>query len=145
MIIACPNCSTRSVLPPELAGPDGARVRCPACGHRYVVDAAGVVHVVVADSVPPAPEAGGGPELGAAIALAALRALDQPTGTLASAALRKRLFAEHGAALLDAFDAGTPGEAPAAAEFRAALHRLTGVDLGAAVPAAKTAPGDPPA
>lgn len=37
MTIHCPHCSTGYLLPDELLGPRGARVRCPACAEMFVV------------------------------------------------------------------------------------------------------------
>jgi len=38
-IVSCPACSTGYILPAELIGSGGARVRCPQCGHSFVVEA----------------------------------------------------------------------------------------------------------
>ncbi len=35
--VACPNCSTRYLLPDHLMGPGGARVHCPTCGRTFSV------------------------------------------------------------------------------------------------------------
>lgn len=37
-IVACPACSTGYILPEELIGSGGARVRCPQCGRTFVVE-----------------------------------------------------------------------------------------------------------
>ena len=41
MIIACPHCSTGYLLPENLMGPGGARVRCPRCQQVFAVGADG--------------------------------------------------------------------------------------------------------
>jgi len=157
--IVCPGCTTPYVLPHQLLGPAGARVCCPACWLTFVLGPAGDVTAVighasaapapsitaaVADSTPhgePAatPPAGGsngdGPDADVraemeARAGASLRELDDPPGSLAAAAAAGRLFAEHGPALLDAFEAlAHEHPAEAAALFRAALFDRTGLDL----------------
>jgi predicted Zn finger-like uncharacterized protein len=160
VIVGCPHCSSRYALPLELMGSGGARVRCPACQHRFVVTASGepeavttpapdpVEHAIVAAAIAPEPEivaevGAASPEFAAAeaaspeSALDAVRALDHPPGSLAAAALRGRLFAERGPELLEAFEAWrararVPG---AAAEFRAALDAVAGVDLSVPEPA----------
>ena len=37
MNVYCSHCSTGYLLPDDLLGPRGARVRCPACGKTFVV------------------------------------------------------------------------------------------------------------
>lgn len=37
MIVSCPECHARYRIPPERVSARGARIRCPACGHRFVV------------------------------------------------------------------------------------------------------------
>lgn len=37
MILTCPNCAARFRVDPAKLGPEGRRVRCSACGHRWSV------------------------------------------------------------------------------------------------------------
>ena len=145
MHITCPGCATRYSLPPHLFGPAGARVCCPACWLTFVLGPEAEVtdvlgraetepaapHVetngtTAASTVPPVSHASGQRS-----ALEIVRALDTPPGTLAAAASAGRLFAEHGSALLDAFEAFAR-ERPVedvAGEFRDALASVSGVEL----------------
>lgn len=68
------------------------------------------------------------------MAVDVLRALDQPAGTLAQAESEGRLFADHGAALLEAFERLTQSVAPEviAPAFRDALFDVAGLDLSIA-------------
>ena len=55
MILTCPNCAARFHVDPAKLGPEGRRVRCSACGHRWLVRPEGA-------AIPPAasvPVAGG--------------------------------------------------------------------------------------
>lgn len=161
MTITCPGCSARYTVQPQLFGPSGSRICCPACWLTFVLGPAGELAAVLGrpeqtlaheaagpDAQPhtngPAGEDCGPPESAGetpepasfesradSAALAALHALDDPPGSLAAAAAEGRLFAEHGAALVTAFEAlqhELPG-ADVALEFREALYELTGADL----------------
>jgi len=108
--VQCPSCSAQYLLPPELLGTAGASVRCPTCAAEFVVDAKG--RVISAE----ASEQG-------------LRALAR--GVFDEAARDRRLFAEHGPALMEAWDefrrrAGA--RAPSHA-FRDELRERFGVEL----------------
>ena len=147
MLIICPGCSVPYDLPPHLLGPAGARICCPACRLTFVLGVEGGLAAVLGGPEAAAFEASAGANGaarsqggGAAFApgpasetpsLTALRALDEPGGTLAAAAAAGRLFADHGASLLDAFDVlvrERPGE-DVATEFRAALGAVAGAEL----------------
>lgn len=116
-------CGARYLLPERLMGRAGARVRCPRCGARFVVALPAPPHAGPARA-PAGPPAAPDSELDALDA--------RLGGALAEAHARGRLFAEHGPALLDAFDAFRRRAArpDAAAAFRAALARRWGVRLG---------------
>jgi predicted Zn finger-like uncharacterized protein len=119
--IQCPSCSAQYLLPQELLGASGASVRCPTCAAEFVVDPDGRI------VTPEASEQG-------------LRALargvfDELTSRLGpkleTAARERRLFADHGPALLEAWDefrrrAGA--RAPSHA-FRDELRERFGVEL----------------
>lgn len=119
--VQCPACSTRYLLPESLLGDAGANVRCPACGHGFSVDPSGTVRTEGAASDDLRGVARGVfDELGARMGPA-----------LEAAARERRLFAEHGPALLQAWDefrrrAGS--QAPSRA-FRDELRERFGVEL----------------
>ncbi|MBU0670360.1 MAG: zinc-ribbon domain-containing protein, partial [Alphaproteobacteria bacterium] len=56
MIIACPACSTRYVVPDSAIGVDGRTVRCAKCKHSWYQDG------------PPVETAQGGPQVPGAMA-----------------------------------------------------------------------------
>lgn len=116
MIVDCPGCAARYRLAGGLLGSAGGRVRCPRCGERFVVAR------IAADS-----EVAREAALGVLAGRAAL---------LAEAAAHGRLFAEHGAALCDAFDAYLAAGGDAA-QFRRALERRHGVTLASRAPQQK--------
>ena len=154
MNVTCPGCSTRYALPPHLLGPSGARICCPSCWLTFVLGPGGELAAVLGRAEPAeAPADGHANGAGVAVkghevesfdgssgshvlpedhpALIVMRALDEPPGSLARVAAEGRLFAEHGAALLRAFEAleaEMPG-ADIATAFREALYEMTGVDL----------------
>lgn len=61
MIVTCPQCSTRYHLDPEALGPEGRRVRCASCGHRWLArqpaDVPTVLRAVEGPAPPPPPGA----------------------------------------------------------------------------------------
>jgi predicted Zn finger-like uncharacterized protein len=119
--VQCPACSARYLLPPALIGAAGASVRCPTCAAEFVVDAAGRL-------VPP--EAGD--EGFRALARGVFDELSSKLGPkLETAARERRLFAEHGPALLEAweeFRRRAGARAPSHA-FRDELRERFGVEL----------------
>src|SRR3989442_14947065 len=98
----CPGGSIGYDLPPRLLGPAGARVCCPACGLAFVLGPGGGLAAEPGQREPVAPDASSGAngpvearDAAAAFvsapmpetrSLAAVRALDDPAGTLAAAA-----------------------------------------------------------
>lgn len=143
MPVVCPGCATRYSLPSHLLGPSGARICCPACWLTFVLGPDGALTAVLGRSEPadPADCLSGDAALAAdgshaahlahAMAVDVLRALDEPPGTLAQAEADGRLFAEHGAALLEAFETLAQSVAPEvmAPAFRDALFDVAGLDL----------------
>ncbi|MXO51748.1 thioredoxin [Erythrobacter gaetbuli] len=55
MIIACPACSTRYVVPDSAIGVDGRTVRCAKCKHSWFQDGAEVEGVVASEAAAPPP------------------------------------------------------------------------------------------
>jgi predicted Zn finger-like uncharacterized protein len=55
MIVTCPGCAARFRVDPARLGPTGRRVRCSACGHRWLIRPG------PAAPQPPAPSATAGP------------------------------------------------------------------------------------
>ena len=134
MIISCPNCSTGYLLPEHLAGPGGARVRCPHCQFLFAVGLDGqprepalpepapgsppsefpleaVEETPAAGANPPAttaePEAGAEP--GADGHLAVARAVLEQLAVHEGEAIERakaghRFFAEFGPALMVAYE-----------------------------------------
>jgi predicted Zn finger-like uncharacterized protein len=118
MTVSCPHCSSAWWLPARLLGPGGARVRCPACAHRFEVGT---------DESRPGPVARTvtAPPVDDAFSLLAAR-----SGELIDAEARGRLFAEHGSDLLDAFDRFANAHPDADLEaFHRALSERTGLAL----------------
>jgi len=119
--VQCPSCAAQYLLPPELLGAAGASVRCPTCAAEFVVDAKGRLVSTEAS------------EQGLrALARGVFDELVTKLGPgLETAARERRLFAEHGPALLGAWDefrrrAGT--HAPTR-PFRDELRVRFGVEL----------------
>ncbi len=118
--VKCPACSARYLLPASLLGEAGASVRCPSCGQEFGVDASG--------AVVPKP----GDDAMRRVACAVFDELTARLGpALAAAAQERRMFAEHGPAIMEAWDefrrrAGA--HAPSRA-FRAELRDRYGIEL----------------
>ena len=143
MPVICPGCATRYALPSHLLGPTGARICCPACWLTFVLGPDGALIAVLGRSEPadpaevlagdaaPAPDDSHAAHLAHAMAVDVLRVLDEPSGTLAQAEAEGRLFAEHGASLLEAFETLAQSVAPEvmAPAFRDALFDVAGLDL----------------
>ena len=56
MILVCPECRTRYVVPDSAVGIDGRQVRCASCKHSWFQPAAGVLDLVTrAEATPPPP------------------------------------------------------------------------------------------
>jgi predicted Zn finger-like uncharacterized protein len=130
LAIHCPACGAGYLLPANLLGEHGARVRCPGCGHVFSVGRDGAVTGVPTDA-PAAAQAGPVSEhrQAAAELLAALDA--RLPGALLAAAREGRLFAAHGADLLGAYDEFRRrcGAGGASEVFREELRARYGVDL----------------
>lgn len=134
MIVTCAHCATRYVMDDALLGPAGARVRCPRCEEHFIVAPPGPGDAPAPEAAPARPAgAGKGPPPADPSPDPELDALETRLGPgLAAAHTRGRLFADHGPALLDAFDAFRRRSArpDAAAAFRAALERRWAIRLG---------------
>lgn len=117
--LSCPACSARYVLPASLIGEAGAAVRCPACAHEFSVDPTG-------RPLPP------GEDPLRVLARDLIDALDRRLGfTLAAAARQRRLFADHGPALLEAWEEyrRRAGANAGSRPFRDELRERFGIEL----------------
>ncbi len=136
--VRCPHCATDYLLPEALLGPGGARVRCPSCQKRFAVTRDGSV---VPGSGPTAAAPGGTPAPvtegteGSREERIASMVLDELAAhrgrAIEDAVARGRPFAEHGPALLEAWDEyrRRAGKTADPAPFRAALRARWGIDL----------------
>lgn len=133
MNVTCPGCATTYLLPETLLGRDGARVRCPACGHRFVVTPTGGI---VPDHAP-APPGGAAPgAIERGIAREVVAALEARLGGgLAAAVQAGDVFQRHGPALIAAFDdyRQRAGSHAGSEAFRAELRERCGLDLFPAI------------
>ncbi len=50
MILGCPNCATRFVVPPAAIGPEGRRVRCAKCSHVWHAEPPEEEHEIVPET-----------------------------------------------------------------------------------------------
>jgi len=155
MIIACPHCSTGYLLPENLMGPGGARVRCPRCQRVFAVGSDGGARPA-ASSAPAAPvapepalevkeELPAPPQTAPAapvVAPAAVEPLAVARTVLTELAAREgealeqalaegRLFAVFGPALMEAYEAYRRGVGRDVdpSGFREALRERWGVEL----------------
>lgn len=157
MNVTCPHCGARYLLPANLLGPGGARVRCPGCSRSFDVPApvAAAPPSSGLRETPRRPSIATGPPAGAAPAAAPpaaampppaapatarsaqeiardlLSALGAHSGDrMSAAAAEGTLFAKHGPEIFDAFDEFRR-RAPnvGAGPFRDALRELWGVEL----------------
>ena len=118
--LQCPTCHAAYLLPTEYLGEGGARVPCPSCGHEFTVDAAG--HVVGAGGSDPHRE----------VARAVLEEMAQRIGPgLEAARAERRLFADHGSAIMASYDEYRLRIGPHAPSraFREELRERFGVEL----------------
>ena len=118
--VRCPACASGYLLPASLVGEAGARVRCPACAHEFEVDAGGRAH-----------GGSGTPDL-RGVARGVFDELVSRLGPgLEAAAREHRLFAEHGPALLEAWDEfrRRAGAHAPSRPFREELSERFGVEL----------------
>ncbi len=132
--VRCPHCVTEYLLPETLLGPGGARVRCPSCHGSFSVARDGTVGsrawpgASPAGPPPPVPE-GTREERIARMVLDELAI--QHGREIDDAVARGRPFAEHGPALMEAWDEfrRRAGKGADAAPFRDALRARWGIDL----------------
>ena len=119
--VQCPACAARYMLPASLLGEAGASVRCPGCAREFTVDPLGKVVTREAPGDDPR-----------GVARKVFDELGARLGPgLEAAARERRLFAEHGPALMQAWDefrrrAGTHASSR---PFRDELRERFGVEL----------------
>lgn len=134
MIIACPACATRYVVPDSAIGPEGRSVRCAKCKHSWYQDGPEFAERVAdtdAMSSPPASTAMRAPEADAMPAAAAPAPVaDEDADTPAAAPAPRREPAAVPPAWID--DDVAPNAAPIAAPD--AAQRATGARPPVAVP-----------
>ena len=130
--IRCPACDAGYLLPTHLLGEQGARVRCPACQHDFAVSREGAVLPDRAEGPAMPVVSSNTPRAIAADLLVALEAREP--GAMQHAASEGRLFAQHGPALLGAYDEfrKRAGAASGSEAFREEVLARYGVDLFAA-------------
>src|SRR5690349_8219722 len=58
MIIACPACATRYVVPDSAIGPEGRTVRCAKCKHSWFQDGPELIEPIAAAYAAPAATTG---------------------------------------------------------------------------------------
>jgi predicted Zn finger-like uncharacterized protein len=136
MTVQCPQCATKYLLPDQLLGPRGARVRCPGCGNRFDVTPDAAVTAVADDATPAghaaASESGSDDAQAAEVARSLLRGLAERLGErLTPARASGRVLSEFGPELMSAWDAYCEqlGESAPARPFRTELRATWGVDL----------------
>ena len=142
-IVSCPECGAGYLLPGHLLGPGGASVRCPRCQCLFAVDARGrprppaepaAAEQALAPAREPAAPAAGGPSAGGPLAVARAvldRLAREHGGEIERARDARRLFADHGPALMAAYEAyrREAGQDAGPGPFREALRERWGVEL----------------
>ena len=130
--IRCPACDVGYLLPTHLLGEQGARVRCPACQHGFAVSREGLLLTDRPEPLAAPTVTSNAPREIAADLLVALEAREP--GAMQHAASEGRLFAQHGPALLEAYDEfrKRAGAASGSEAFREEVFARYGVDLFAA-------------
>jgi predicted Zn finger-like uncharacterized protein len=148
MTVQCPHCSTEYLLPDQLLGPRGARVRCPKCSGAFVVlaTASGEPRIEVeptpAASAAPlsapeeSPASNVAPSEGDEAASVAAQVLDELAGKLGDklqeARAAGKVLSEFGPVMMDAYQEYRRrlGSRASASVFRDALRERWDLDLG---------------